>query len=102
VNERRVALSPRAEADLETIALWIADHGAPLTALDYVFRIRRYLETLSHFAERGSRHDDVLHGLRIVGFERRVTIAFIVRDNRVEIQRVFYGGQNWRQAFGDD
>jgi toxin ParE1/3/4 len=33
--------------------------------------------------------------LRIVGFRRRVTIAFTVDEERVTILRLFYGGRNW-------
>jgi hypothetical protein len=47
-------------------------------------------------SERGYRRDD---GLRIVGFERRVTIAFVVDENQVMILRLFYGGQNWEDKF---
>lgn len=34
--------------------------------------------SLSEFPERGSRRDAVRPGLRILGFERRVVIAFSV------------------------
>jgi len=37
-------------------------------------------------------------GLRVVGFERRVTIAFEVDDERVTILRIFYGGVDWERA----
>ena len=31
----------------------------------------------------------------MVGFERRVTIAFTVSETQETILRLFYGGQNW-------
>ncbi|MEO8883043.1 MAG: type II toxin-antitoxin system RelE/ParE family toxin [Devosia sp.] len=99
---RRVALSPRAEADLESIVVWISEHGAPLAALAYAARIRSYLAGFAQFAERGSMRDDIAVGFRIIGFERRVTIAFVVRDDRVEIERVFYGGQDWEAALRNE
>jgi toxin ParE1/3/4 len=34
-----------------------------------------------------------LPGLRVIGFERRVMIAFMVIDDAVLIEGVFYGGQ---------
>lgn len=46
--------------------------------------------------------DDIAVGFRIIGFERRVTIAFVVRDDRVEIERVFYGGQDWEAALRNE
>ncbi|MEO8757157.1 MAG: type II toxin-antitoxin system RelE/ParE family toxin [Devosia sp.] len=91
-------LAPRAEADLDRIAVWIADQGAPITALDYIGRIRRFLSTLGQFLERGADYGRVRPGLRIVGFERRVVFAIVVRDTQVEVERVFYGGQDWRKA----
>jgi toxin ParE1/3/4 len=35
--------------------------------------------------------------MRVVGFERRVTIAFSVQEERVTILRIFYGGRNWEE-----
>lgn len=46
-------------------------------------------------SERGTRRDDIRPGLRTIGFERRVVIAFHVSARRVEILRFFYGGRNW-------
>ncbi|WP_338049426.1 hypothetical protein [Rhizobium tubonense] len=37
--------------------------------------------------------------LRIIGFERRVSIAFIVKGDIVEIQRIFYGGQDYPEEW---
>jgi toxin ParE1/3/4 len=31
----------------------------------------------------------------ILGFERRITVAFTVSAERVTILRLFYGGRNW-------
>jgi toxin ParE1/3/4 len=46
-------------------------------------------------SERGRRRDDIRPGLRIIGFERRVTVAFAVEEERVVILRIFYGGRDW-------
>lgn len=97
---RKVFLTPRAEADLDALADWIAESGSPLTALEYIARIRRYIAGFDKFPERGTRHDDVKRGLRAVSFERRVTITFVVRRRWVEVERVFYGGRNWRRVRG--
>ena len=45
--------------------------------------------------ERGHLREDIRPDLRIVGFEKRVTIAFTIIDNRVVILRIFYGGSDW-------
>ncbi|WP_158284967.1 type II toxin-antitoxin system RelE/ParE family toxin [Hoeflea marina] len=46
-------------------------------------------------SERGQARDDIRAGLRVIGFERCVTIAFMVSDQTVTVLRLFYGGQNW-------
>ena len=53
-------------------------------------------------SERGTARNDVREGLRITGFKRRVTIAFNVTESQVVILRLFYGGQDWETALGDD
>jgi len=65
------------------------------TALAYIERIETYCLGFDIVSKRGHRRDDISPGLRIVGFERRVTIALAVYDDRVLILRLFYGGQNW-------
>jgi toxin ParE1/3/4 len=35
--------------------------------------------------------------LRIVGFERRITIAFTVSTENVTILGIFYGGRDWEK-----
>ena len=52
-------------------------------------------------SERGRKRDDVRPGLRIAGFERRVTVAFMVENDRVIILRLFYGGQEWEREFSE-
>ena len=47
---------------------------------------------------RGTQHDDLLPGLRIIGMERRVTIAFRIDGNTVEILRILYGGRDVQAA----
>jgi toxin ParE1/3/4 len=41
-------------------------------------------------------------GLRVVGFQRRVTVAFVVEPERVVILRLFYGGANWADELARD
>lgn len=48
--------------------------------------------------ERGTRRDDIAPGLRTMGFERRVVIAFRVLDAVVEIVAIAYAGK----GFGDE
>jgi len=49
--------------------------------------------------ERGIRRDDLRRGLRILGFERRAVIAFLVTADTVTILRVLYGGRDLETIF---
>lgn len=100
---RGVILSPAAERDLNDIYRWVASGAGPGTALAYVSRIERYLLKPDLGSERGTTRNDVRSGLRIVGFERSLTIAFTVTEADVTILRIFRRGRNWtRKALPRD
>lgn len=40
--------------------------------------------------------DGIRPGMRTIGFERRITIAFAVGETSVTILRIFYGGRDWQ------
>ena len=44
---------------------------------------------------RRARRDDIRPGLRVTGFERRITAAFMIDEPRVVVLRLFYGGRHW-------
>jgi toxin ParE1/3/4 len=48
---------------------------------------------LADFPERGAARSDLYPGLRIIGFENRISIAFIVEETSVRIVRILYGGR---------
>ena len=62
-------------------------------------RIIAYCVGLAGFPERGWRRDDLRPGLRVIGFGRRVAIAFHVSGRMVIIDRILYGGQDLGEAF---
>lgn len=95
MKERTVVFSPEARDDLIALYDWIATASYPVTALSYIERIEAFCNRLSIGSERGHRRDDIREGLRIIGFERRTTLAFTVEADRVVILRVFHGGKNW-------
>ena len=90
-----VVLSPEARNDLLDIYDWVAERASASVALSYVTRVEAHLRGFERAAERGHRRDDLRPGLRISGFERRITIAFSVEGDRVTILRLAYGGRNW-------
>ncbi len=99
MKRRRVVFTPEARNDIFEIYDWIAAKAGFQIAISYIERIETYCLGFELASKRGHRCDDISPGLRIVGFERRVTIAFAVDDDCVTILRLFYGGQNWEDKF---
>ena len=98
MKTRAVVFAPEAQDDLFRLYDWIAEAAGANTALAYIERLETYCLSFERASERGHLRDDVRSGLRIVGFERRVTIAFVVDEATVTILRLFYGGRNWEDA----
>lgn len=92
-------VSPEALEDLRKLYDVIAEASALESAWRFVERITDYCSRLDYGAERGRRRDDIRPGLRIVGFEARVTIAFDLDEERATILRIFSRGRNWEDAF---
>lgn len=78
---------------------YIALRDGAERAIGYIDRIEEYCGNLSTFPDRGIRRDDLRRGLRILGFERRAVIAFLVAANTVTILRILYGGRNLETVF---
>lgn len=95
MRRRRVVFTEEARRDLIELGDWIAEHAGAATALGYIARLEAYCSGFAIAGERGQRRDDIRPGLRVVGFERRITIAFIVTDLEVTILRLHYEGRNW-------
>jgi toxin ParE1/3/4 len=98
----RVVLSERALQQLDSIFRYIEAAANVQTAADFVDLIVAHCEGFDKFPLRGSKRDEVRPGLRIVGFRKRVTIAFHVTETTVNILGIFYGGQDVEGALSDD
>jgi toxin ParE1/3/4 len=96
--KRTVVFSPEARRDLEDLFDYIASRSGGRLALAYTDRIKTYCLGFGDFPERGTRRDDLRHGFRVIGFERRVAIAFHVRGDTVTIDRILYGGRDLRRV----
>lgn len=94
----KVKFRPQAEADLFALYRYISHHSGPARAGDDIARIEAACMALATFPERGTKRDDLEPGIRIIGFERRATIAFRVEDDTV---RVFYAGRDYEASFRD-
>ena len=93
-----ITFHPRARADLFDIHDYIAAQAGFAVASGFVKRIEAACQALETFPHRGTRRDDIIPGLRVIGFERRATIVFQVKKTEVDIVRIFYGGQDYDRA----
>lgn len=102
MRRRKVIQSKTANDDIIAIYFRIAEMAGHAIAERYIDRIEKYLANFDLASERGTRRDDLMLGLRIIGFERRVTIAFTVDQSQVSILRVFYSGKDWEDEFEEN
>ena len=72
---RSVVLRPRAEIDLIALYDHIANAASPAIASSFIDRIEAACLSLATTPHRGTRRDDILPGLRTIGFERRAVHA---------------------------
>jgi toxin ParE1/3/4 len=98
----RVVFRAAAEDDLLALYRYVADSSDLARAGSYMERIEQACMNLAAFPERGTRRDDIVPGLRTIGFERRVTIAFRVLDHVVEILAIAYAGRQFEGGLRQD
>lgn len=98
MKQREIVFSPEAIDDLNRLCDWIASVAGAPVALRYIERIETFCMKLDLASERGALREDIRPGLRVLGFERRLTVAFSVEAETVTIYRLFYGGQNWEEV----
>ena len=101
MNERHIEFAAEAFEDLMQIYERVAKAASPETAIQYIDRIEVYCRRKRVAPERGHKRDDIRPGLRIIGFERRISVAFTVSENRVPILRLFRSGRDWKALFED-
>ena len=98
----RVIFTPLAERHIDSLHEYIATHSGEERADGYVGRIVEFCNSLATFPLRGTQRDDLLPGLRVTGFERRVTIAFVVTAEAILIEGIFYGGRDFEALLRDE
>lgn len=101
MKHRVVIYMPEAGDDLDWIYDTITRASSVNAANRYDERIRAFCERLEFGSERGTLRNDVLPGLRVIGFERSASVAFVVEADQVVILRIFYGGANWERDLGE-
>lgn len=92
----QVTYSEQAVQHLKNIHDYIADQGNPNAAKALLEAMLRYCDGFDLFPERGTSRDDLRSGLRLVGFERKATIAIRIDEAtmRVVVLGIYCGGQN--------
>ncbi|WP_426122606.1 type II toxin-antitoxin system RelE/ParE family toxin [Pararhizobium sp. PWRC1-1] len=97
----KIVFRPFAENDLVALYEYIAENSSHDRAGAYIARIEHACISLAEFPFRGAKRDDLYPGLRIIGFERRASIAFVVESETVRILRIFYGGRDFPEDWDD-
>jgi plasmid stabilization system protein ParE len=92
----KVRLLSEAEDDLFELHRYISRKSSAAIAENYVARIKAFLTGFDQFPHRGTVREDKRRGLRIVGFERRISVAFVVAGDEVFILRILYAGRQFR------
>ncbi|RXT24279.1 plasmid stabilization protein [Rhizobium leguminosarum] len=88
-----VRLSVAAQRDVDALLDYLVPRAGEAIAQAYIDRLRAFLEAFQNFPKRGTVRDEIRDGLRIVGFERSLSIAFTVEEETVYILRIMSGGQ---------
>lgn len=91
---RPLIIHPDAAGELNDLYDYIAEHSGPDRAWGYVSAIKSFLVDLCAYPERGSLRSSAVDGLRIIGFRRRLSIAFVARDGDVLVLGFFYAGRS--------
>jgi toxin ParE1/3/4 len=99
-SANRVRFRPEARGDILALHDYIADRSGGVVAGRYIDRIEAACLGLADFPERGMRLGSPGRDLRIIGFERRVTIVFRSLGDDVQIVRVLYGGRDLEANLG--
>ena len=97
-----IVVSQAARRQLDSLFDYIAAEGSRDAALRFTQAIVDQIDKLADFPNRGVLRDDILPGLRTIGFRRRVTIAFVVEERAVMVLGIFYGGQDFETLLHDD
>ncbi|WP_114217229.1 type II toxin-antitoxin system RelE/ParE family toxin [Ochrobactrum sp. 3-3] len=92
-----VEYAPQPLDQLAAIESYIAEASSPEAGERFVNEIVSHCDALESSPERGTARDDLLLGLRTLGFRRRVLIAYTSdrKSQTVRILGIYYGGQDY-------
>jgi toxin ParE1/3/4 len=96
-----LSYTQKARADLDDIYDFIAPDN-PLRARTYIEDIETACEGLCDTPMLGVARPDLRPNLRILTLWRRVVVAYRVMPDRIDVLRVFSGGQDYEAILGSD
>jgi len=91
---------PAALADLDAIYDYIAPEN-PRRAASFVEDIRTHCHALCLHPELGPARDDLGQGIRIYPMRGRIVVAYRLKQDVIEITRIFSGGQAYEALLRD-
>ncbi|WFU07555.1 type II toxin-antitoxin system RelE/ParE family toxin (plasmid) [Rhizobium sp. CB3171] len=97
----RVEFRQAAVDDLTALYERIAAEAGRARAGAYIDRIEAVCMGLETFPERGTVRNHLYPGLRIIGFERSASIAFVVQGDLVDILRILPRGMDFPHDWDD-
>ena len=90
-----VILDPQASIDLDEIYVWVARHADEAVANRFTQRLLTFCDRLRMAPKRGVVRDDFRSGALLIGFERSVSVAFVVTEDEVRILRLLSRGRQF-------
>lgn len=94
MRRRTIRYSTTAIEDLRRIAALLSRVASLDVSRRFVARIRQRIRTLEYGAERGTIRN-AQRGIRMIGILPTVSVAFLVTEDAVAINRILYNGENW-------
>lgn len=91
---RNLVYTPAALADLEGIFWFIAADNPP-RARSYIAEIEQACRSLCDTPLIGRPRPDLRAGLYVFPLWRRIVIAYELPEDRVDVLRIFSGGQDY-------
>jgi plasmid stabilization system protein ParE len=95
LNEYTIEWLAGARDDLRAIFVWLSETADPETAETFVSAIIEHGDRLRWFPARGTPRPDLGQNVHSIAMRRRVTIAYRIAGDGVQIVAVRYAGQDW-------
>jgi plasmid stabilization system protein ParE len=91
--DNRVRFSPEAAAALARLHRALIHRDSEASAAAFLDRFEAWCAELSEAPERGLRRDDLFPGLRVLGFERRMAVAYHIGLDTVTVDVIAHGAR---------